>query len=84
VTTTAKEPTMSDRLLDQFELGARVAQSLIADNDLSPAARHAALCWRAAPVVVARAGTARPAPAAAAWRTAPRLAEVASGFCCAA
>ena len=71
---------MSDRLLDQLELGARVAQSLIADNDLSPAARHAALCWRATPVVVARPATARPA----AWWTAPRLAEVASGLCCAA
>jgi hypothetical protein len=72
---------MSDRPLDQLELGARVAQSLIAENDLSPAARQSALAWRGRPTVAPLWGTATPAPAR---RPAPALTEAASRFCRAA
>jgi hypothetical protein len=72
---------MSDRPLDQLELGARVAQSLIAENDLSPAARQAALAWRGWPAVAPPWPTATPARA---WQPAPALTTAASGFCRAA
>jgi hypothetical protein len=37
---------MGDRMLDRLELGLRVAQSLVAENELSAAGREAALTWR--------------------------------------
>jgi hypothetical protein len=75
-----KEPAMSDRLLDRLELGARVAQSLVAENDLRPAARGAAIVWRCRAVVAARAATAMPAPP----RPVRPFAAAASALSCAA
>jgi len=37
---------MVDRMLDRLELGLRVAQSLVAENELSTVGREAALTWR--------------------------------------
>ena len=37
---------MGDRMLDRLELGVRVAQSLVAENELSTVGREAALTWR--------------------------------------
>jgi hypothetical protein len=77
---------MSDRLLDRLELGARVAQSLVAENDLCPASRRAAIVWRCRPVDAARVptsasvGPTTPAPA----RPVPTLARAASALSCAA
>jgi hypothetical protein len=85
-TSETKEPTMSDRLFDRLELGARVAQSLVAENDLSPAARRAAIAWRSRPLVAGQAATAtrgRAAQAALA-RPLPALAQAAPAFSCAA
>ncbi len=72
---------MSDRILDRLELGARVAQSLVAENDLRPAARRAAITWRSQSAVRAAQGPAAPP---APMRPVARLAETASAFCCAA
>ena len=66
---------MCDRLFDQLELGSRVAQSLVAENDLSPIARQAAVCWRA---------TANSVKAATGVAPESRPAEAVSTFACAA
>jgi hypothetical protein len=44
---------MGDRILDRLELGARVAQSLVAENELSTVGREAALTWRSESVLPA-------------------------------
>jgi hypothetical protein len=44
---------MGDRLLDRLELGARVAQSLVAENELSTVGREAAITWRSESVLPA-------------------------------
>jgi hypothetical protein len=42
---------MGDRMLDRLELGMRVAQSLVAENELSTVGREAALTWRSESVL---------------------------------
>lgn len=44
---------MGDRMLDRLELGLRVAQSLVAENELSTVGREAALTWRSESVLPA-------------------------------